>query len=87
MRPHKECPLYRAVVLGEIVSGEEIVRHLKTGELRHCEYTSAPMCDRNDRIFGGVAVVRDITEHKRLVHDLQEALADVEPVEKGILEL
>ncbi len=74
-RRFEESPVYRAIIEREVVSGEEIVRHLKTGEPRYRQYTAAPMRDDTGLVFGAVAVVRDITEQRMLMLELQEKLA------------
>lgn len=83
-RPIEQFPLYRSATYGDNLTDEEIVRHLETGELRHRHYTSAPVRDRTGQIIGAVAIVRDITDIKRLMSRLQEALDNVK-ILSGIL--
>jgi PAS domain S-box-containing protein len=72
-RPTAQAPPLRALT-GEIVlREEEIVRTPRTGTLRHREVSAAPVRDRSGQIIGAVAVVRDITEHKRAETALREA--------------
>lgn len=61
-RPLDEFPLLLAL-RGEVVRGEEIMRHRRTGEIRYREYSCAPTRDAAGQITGAVAIVRDITEH------------------------
>lgn len=43
----------------------EMIRNLKTGELRWREVSSSPIHDEKGNIIGGVAIARDITELKQ----------------------
>jgi PAS domain S-box-containing protein len=70
-RSPEEAPLYRSLQ-GEVLSGDEMVRHLTTGELRHRRYHSSPVRDAAGRIIGAVCIVSDITEQKRSAEQLQE---------------
>jgi PAS domain S-box-containing protein len=69
-RPPEQSPLLRSL-RGEIVRGEEIMRHRLTGRMRWRQFSSAPTRDAAGNITGAVAIVRDITEHKRLQEELQ----------------
>ena len=62
-RPPDQAPLLRSL-RGEIVRGEEIMRHRQTGKRRYRQFSSAPTRDAAGRITGAVAIVRDITEQK-----------------------
>jgi PAS domain S-box-containing protein len=70
-RPAEQAPLIRSL-RGEVVRGEEIMRHRRTGNTRHRQFSSAPMRDVAGAITGAVAIVRDITEHKRAEQELQK---------------
>jgi PAS domain S-box-containing protein len=63
-RPPEQSPLLRSLQ-GEVVRGEEIMRHRRTGVKRYRQYSSAPTRDETGAITGAVAVVRDITEQKQ----------------------
>jgi len=63
-RPSEETPLIRSL-RGEIVRGEEIMRHHRTGITRYRQYSSAPTRNESGTITGAVAIVRDITEQKQ----------------------
>jgi PAS domain S-box-containing protein len=63
LRPPEQAPLLRSLK-GEIVRGEEIMRHRKTGRQRYRQFSSAPTRDATGAITGAVAIVRDITESK-----------------------
>jgi PAS domain S-box-containing protein len=68
-----ESPFLRALK-GEVVQGEETVRNVKTGELRHREYRVAPVF-LGGKLAGAVSSVRDITERKRTQEDLRQSEA------------
>ncbi len=73
-RPADQAPLLRSVRTGEIVRGEEMMRHRQSGRLRHRQFSCAPMRDAAaGTITGAVAIVRDITENKRTEAALREA--------------
>ncbi len=72
VRPANEAPLYRSLS-GEIVRGEEIMRHRRTGRTRYRQYSSAPTRDNKGRITGAVAIVRDITPLKQARQALEES--------------
>ncbi|HWU36538.1 MAG TPA: PAS domain S-box protein, partial [Candidatus Acidoferrum sp.] len=63
-RPQDQAPLLRSL-RGEIMRGEEIMRHRRTGRTRYRQYSSAPMHDAAGKITGAVAIVRDITTYKQ----------------------
>ena len=71
-RSYEDAPLLRSLK-GEKVSGEEIIRHAKTGELRHRKFSSSPVKDNNGTIIGSVATSMDITEIKRVEEALRES--------------
>jgi PAS domain S-box-containing protein len=62
-RPPEQAPLLRSL-RGEIVRGEEIMRHRRIGLTRYRQFSSAPTVDATGAITGAVAIVRDITEQK-----------------------
>ncbi len=72
-RPPERAPLLRSLA-GEVVRGEEIMRHRRTGVTRWRQFSSAPLRDAAGSITGAVAIVTDITERKRV----EEALRDSE---------
>jgi PAS domain S-box-containing protein len=63
-RPPEEAPLLRSL-RGEVVRGEEVMRHRQTGVTRYRQFSSAPTRDETGAITGAVAVARDITEQKK----------------------
>jgi PAS domain S-box-containing protein len=73
VRPSHETPLSRALAGEVIVGEEEIVQTPRAGELRHREVYATPVRDHGGQIVGAVAVVRDITQHKRAQATLRDA--------------
>ncbi|MCM0761207.1 PAS domain S-box protein [Sporomusa sphaeroides DSM 2875] len=70
-RTRVNTPLLRALK-GETINGEEIIRHLNSGELRYRRFNCAPIKDRLGNITGAVAICRDITEEKRTGQKLKD---------------
>ena len=71
-RPPDEAPLLRSL-RGETISGEEILPDPRTGIERHRQFSSAPVRDAAGAIVGAVAIVRDVTETKRMEAALRDA--------------
>jgi diguanylate cyclase (GGDEF)-like protein/PAS domain S-box-containing protein len=65
----------RAALRGESRSFE-----YRTGDGREYWLRLAPVVERGSRISGGLAVILDVTEHKRASRQLRHAAADVEAV-------
>lgn len=63
VRPPEESPLLRSL-RGEVVRGDEIMRHRGTGVERHRRFGSAPIRDASGTITGAIAIVHDITDAK-----------------------
>ena len=63
-RPPEQAPLGRSL-RGEVVRGEEIMRHRRTGNVYYRRFSSAPMRDATGAIWGAVAIVRDVTEQRQ----------------------
>jgi PAS domain S-box-containing protein len=80
-RAAQDAPLVRSL-RGETLSVDEIVRHLKTGELRYRHARTSPVRDPDGRIIGAVGVVEDITEQKQNEEKLREnaRILDLAPV-------
>jgi diguanylate cyclase (GGDEF)-like protein/PAS domain S-box-containing protein len=67
----ENAPLLRSL-RGEVITGcEEIIRHPKTGRMLHREVFSAPIRERDGRIAGSLAVVRDVTERREAEDQLR----------------
>lgn len=70
VRSREGSPLIRALN-GEIIFDfEEIVVFPSTGKKVYRNVTSAPIKDNNNKITGAVAVVRDITDRKKIESEL-----------------
>jgi PAS domain S-box-containing protein len=63
-RPPEQSPLMRSL-RGEVLRGEEIMRHRRTGRMYYRRFSSAPTRDATGAITGAVAIVRDITEYRQ----------------------
>ena len=86
-RPIKESPLFRSLK-GEILKGEEMVRHPLTNEIRYRQFNSAPISGENGLITGAIAIIRDITELKQMEEELRKAKEELEQrVEQRTAEL
>jgi PAS domain S-box-containing protein len=72
VRQPKHSPLLHALH-GEIVRGEEIMRHSVTGKTRYRQYSAAPTHNADGVVSGAVAIVRDITEYKEAEQALRES--------------
>ena len=71
-RPAEQSPLLRAL-RGEVVRGEEMVRHRPTGRVRWRQFSAAPIRGTEGAIIGSVAVARDITAYKQMEQALRES--------------
>jgi two-component system CheB/CheR fusion protein len=69
-RPPEQSPLFRSL-RGEIIRGEEVMRHRASGKMRYRQFSSAPTRDASGAITGAVAIVRDITDAKQTEQQLQ----------------
>lgn len=81
-RPKEQSPLLRSLK-GEVVRGEEIMRHRRTGRTRWRQYSSAPIRDATGSIVGSVAVLRDITEQKQAEEELRRANALLQAINES----
>ena len=79
-QPYKleEYPLVRAILKGEVVTGEEIAYLCGDGIYCTLSVKAAPICDRSGQIIAGVATFYDITERKRTEKALQQLNANLE---------
>ncbi len=82
-RPPEQAVLLRCL-RGEALRGElELVRNVRTHELRWREITASPVRDPGGTITGAVGIVRDITERKRMEDALRESEARYRAVFDG----
>jgi PAS domain S-box-containing protein len=82
-RPAERAPLLRSLQ-GEVVRGEEIMRHRQTGTTRYRQFSSAPLRGAAGTITGAVAIVRDITDLKETEARLTQAVANNETLLKEV---
>jgi PAS domain S-box-containing protein len=68
-----EIPLFRAVMKGDIVHGEEQVFDRRDGTTVWLRSSAAPIRSRNGNIVGGVVAFNDIDEEKRADQMLRQA--------------
>jgi PAS domain S-box-containing protein len=73
LRNPEESAVFRSLK-GEEFSGDEMVRHLETGEYRYRHFHSAPMRDKDGEIFGAVIIVTDVTEQKIIEEKIRDLL-------------
>jgi two-component system cell cycle sensor histidine kinase/response regulator CckA len=73
-RPYEppEYPLARSLQTGELVADEELEYIRGDNRRIILAMSCAPIRDRNGQIIAGVAILRDITERKRLDEQLRE---------------
>jgi PAS domain S-box-containing protein len=76
-RSTEATPLLRSLA-GEIIRGQEIVKRPKDDEMRWREYVSSPIKSPDGEIQGAVAIVRDITEQKRIEEKIRLANENLE---------
>ena len=69
--PREELPMIRAILKGEIVTNEELVLRRSDGKKLDLVCNSGPILDLNGNVTAGIAVWRDITEHKRAEEELR----------------
>lgn len=73
IRTPEDAALPRALRGESIQKMPEIIRNLKTGELRWREVSSSPIRDNKGNITGAIAIARDVTERKRTERALIES--------------
>ncbi len=76
-RPPDQAPLLRSL-RGEVVRGEEIMRHRATGRTRWRQFSAIPIRDAGGEIVGAVAIVQDITDRKQVEDELRRTVADLD---------
>ncbi|MFC1523567.1 ATP-binding protein [Thermodesulfobacteriota bacterium] len=69
--PCEDCPLADSFQAGEIQSSEIIV--VIDGEPHFLEITASPLRDQTGVIIAGIEVVRDITDRRRMMEDINKA--------------
>jgi len=78
--PYKleDWPMVRAMLRGEVITGEEIDYHCGEGASRTISANAAPICDRSGQIIAGVLTFEDITERKQAQKALQQVNTNLE---------
>lgn len=79
-RPYEinDWPLVRALLKGEVTTGEEIDYQCGDGTRRTMYTNAAPICDRSGQILAGVLTFEDITERKQAEKELQQLNTNLE---------
>jgi PAS domain S-box-containing protein len=72
-RAHEEDEILNRIRQGETVEHFETVRQRKGGELIHVSLSISPIRDANGRIVGASKIARNITETKKLEHQLHQS--------------
>ncbi len=67
-----ELPLYRSLVLGEVISGEEAIIKIKGGEGHWISANAAPIKDSQGKILSAIVIFHDITEIKLILQGLED---------------
>jgi PAS domain S-box-containing protein len=67
--------IMKRIQRGERVTHYETKRRCKNGEIIDVSVTISPIASRDGVITGASTIARDITEHKRAIHALQESEA------------
>ena len=76
--PPDELPLPRAIDRGDATANVEILVRREDGTERTILAAGSPVRDEAGRITGGVAVLQDITERKRLLEEIQRRAAELD---------
>lgn len=71
--PVENCRMYKSRTEGGYYKVDDEVLWRKDGSFFEVEYTSTPMI-KNSEIIGSVTVFKDITERKKLEHELHKTL-------------
>jgi|GEM_PF-1641683 len=82
----EEWPLTRAIIKGEVVSGDEIDFLCYDGVERPLLLWSAPTRDAGGNVTGGVVVFQDISEIRRVQKELQKALRTLQQTQTQLVQ-
>ncbi len=74
--PQEDCPIYAALLDGEVHEVDDEVFWHVNGDAIPVEYTSTPIL-KGDEIVGAVVVFRDVTERRRLQRERQKAFEEI----------
>jgi PAS domain S-box-containing protein len=70
---HEEDEILRKLRAGERIDHYETVRQKKSGELIEVSVTISPIRDESGRVIGASKIARDISDRKRIEHQLIQA--------------
>jgi PAS domain S-box-containing protein len=76
----EEYPIVRAALHGEEVQREEMLYPQDDGKVISVAVNAAPIRDEHGSIVAAVSTFHDITEQKRLMHELAERAAEMDAV-------
>ncbi|MFB2891802.1 PAS domain-containing protein [Aerosakkonemataceae cyanobacterium BLCC-F50] len=80
----EEYPLPRSLLMGEVVSNEEMILHQNDDNQIFISVNSAPILDRQNQIVAAVAIFQDVTERKQAEFILQEQTEALENQQKWL---
>jgi PAS domain S-box-containing protein len=83
--PHEECPIYAAIMDGEVHHVDDEVFWRKDGSCFPVEYTSTPIYEQG-KLAGAVVVFKDISERKQAEQKLLKAFQEVEQLKERLQE-
>ncbi|MCF6282610.1 MAG: sigma 54-interacting transcriptional regulator [Candidatus Polarisedimenticolaceae bacterium] len=83
--PHEECPIYAAIMDGEVHHVDDEVFWRKDGSSFPVEYTSTPIHEEG-QLAGAVVVFKDISERKQAEQTLLKAFQEVEQLKERLQE-
>jgi PAS domain S-box-containing protein len=73
--PPDELPAIRALLSGETVRNEELVIQRPDGTSIFVAASAAPLFGRNGQVVAAVGILDEITQRKKMLEDLRQALA------------
>jgi PAS domain S-box-containing protein len=76
--PAHEFPLVRVIRGQRVDDAEFFIRNPQSGEERWVNFNSRPLLDDRGTVLGGIAVIRDISEHKRAREIVAEQQRELE---------
>jgi PAS domain S-box-containing protein len=76
--PAHEFPLVRVMRGQRVDDAEFFIRNPQSGEERWVNFNSRPLLDDRGTVLGGIAVIRDISEHKRAREIVAEQQRELE---------
>lgn len=71
--PPEQCPMAMAMKQGRAMRDQEILIERPDGQRRHVLPCATPLCDANGKIVGGVNMLIDITDRRRVDERTRQA--------------